>query len=690
MAGFIRRFGFFPGSELIQQIEGTVIVDLPPPGSVQGIGVGTTAIIGEFSDMSSAIAASSAGVISTEIKPQEIFTAQDLINKMGGFDETLGDFGGDEGNGFVKLRNKRFSRLVAVAVNLASAQGSRFFRDLPVSSGQTDTTPVVPVQSATISAGREFRNGVARFRIAARKVFTARTPIATGTGGSTTNAAPASTQNFTAAGGFDWTLIQRPDGSLGAREGDILVIGNNNGGALEPLPAGGDLGAGTYRVVVDPSSGNTIAVELLESGNFAFVTAANVPWRLHFSTDADTAPEKVSGSSEPGGYSSTDVGGFIVPIRPLTDASGAQMDGSHTAFTSITPLVVPAAITGDSANPLSGLRGKLHAVTATVFTVAVQGLNAASSAALDAVYTTAFDALLTEDQPARDVNIVLTARHSSAIRSKAKSHVLAASEVGLGRISVISPSLDQQTVTAVIADADPGVGANRDERVIYTWPGATHFVPEAVNFLLGTADGQFTDDGLLDDAFNGFLSALLSNLPPERNPGQATDPVPTVLASVLGFQRGVSGLGINEYIRLRDSGIAALRLDRNVGPIIQSGVTTSLISGEKNINRRRMADFIQDSLANRLVQFSKQLLTNQLKDTIVGETDAFLNELLSPNNPIAQRISAYEIDDVSGNTPDLEAKGIFVVIVRVRTLATADFIVLQTEIGEGVEISEAA
>ena len=88
-----------------------------------------------------------------------------------------------------------------------------------------------------------------------------------------------------------------------------------------------------------------------------------------------------------------------------------------------------------------------------------------------------------------------------------------------------------------------------------------------------------------------------------------------------------------------------------------------------------MADFIQDSLAQRLVQFSKLPLTDSLKDSAVGETNAFLVDLLSPNNPPAQRINGFLIDDVSGNTPDLEAKGIFVIVVKVRTLATADFIV---------------
>jgi len=188
----------------------------------------------------------------------------------------------------------------------------------------------------------------------------------------------------------------------------------------------------------------------------------------------------------------------------------------------------------------------------------------------------------------------------------------------------------------------------------------------------------------LDVPFNGYFASVLSNLPVERNPGQAAAPVPTILASVLGIQRGVSKLELNDYITLRERGVAALRLDRNSGPIIQSGITTSLTSGEKNINRRRVADYIQDSLAAALTPFSKLPLTTQNKDSAVSVVDAFLSELKSDNNPAAQRIADYSVDDQSGNTPDLERKGIFVIIVRVRSLATGDFIVLQTEVGEGV------
>ena len=121
MAGFLRRFSDIPDLATLRAIEGVAILDLPPPGSVQAVGVGTVALLGEFVDMTFAAFVDTAGAVTRRVRPQEVFGTKDLIDKFGGFDELLGQFGGAMGNGFVSLRNKKFSRLVVAPVNLASA-----------------------------------------------------------------------------------------------------------------------------------------------------------------------------------------------------------------------------------------------------------------------------------------------------------------------------------------------------------------------------------------------------------------------------------------------------------------------------------------------------------------------------------------------------------------------------------------
>lgn len=664
MAGFIRRYGTQVGTETIRLIEGIIILDLPPPGAITGVSTGVVGMVGEFADMRYATAVSSTGVVTTLAQPVEVFTSQDMQDKVGGFDSTLGNFGNAGGNGFASLRNKRFSRLVLVPVNLASGGAGRVWRELPTNLSATQAQPVVPLLGGTAVAGREFRSGANRIHLGTVHGFTALGHYKNGVDGSVTAAgAPAATQTFNSAGGA--FLTAKSGGPV--QKGDLLVVG--------VIGAAGAQGANafTFRVNTTAASNTALVVEKLDGATFDWTTGGSLAYRIHPATDADSA------GTGGGQFALADTGGYKLPCRPL--------DATIAAAASLTPTVVPAAATATTWDSLSGLTLRSHHTAGFVYDANVQAANAANHASLDALYATAIDALAQDTAPARDINILFSSRLSSTLRTKLRSHVLAASETGLGRMALIAPGLQTVSTAAAIADADPGVGANRNERVIYCWPGIQSSVPEAVGYTLGTADGLTTADGILDDRADGWMASVLSNLAPERNPGQAGAPVSTVMAPVLAFQHGLSTLAVGDYIQLRASGVAAIRNDRTSGFLFQSGITTSLTSGQTNINRRRMADFLQDSISQRLTAFSKQPLTQALKDAITGEVDAFLNGLKSPNNPAAQRIVDYQVDDVSGNTPALEAQGIFVVIARVRTLATADFIVLQSEVGESVVVS---
>lgn len=656
-AGFIRRYSSAVGLETIRTIEGVTILDLPPPGSIQGISTGVVAAVGEFADMTYAVSVATTGAVTSKYRPVEIFSAQDLIDKMGGFDETLGAFGTDDGNGFTLLRNKSFARLVCVPINMAATYACRFFRVLPTNTSITNPTPVVPLVSAKIAAGRQFAQSTNKLRIAMQPIFTADAAFNSGTDGSVNVASPGI---FTAAGG-DFTGVTTSSKTVYI--GDMVVVGVIGDGGVNGS------NAGTYRVrTVD--SATQLTLETLAGALVTWTTGASLAWRIHPASTGDTAPR---------GYALTGAAGYTVAVRPLATVASAQ---------ALAPSTVPSAATANSWDPLSGLAGASHPSQAITYDANIHAINLASNSTVATQYSNALDSLISQDDPARDVNIVIAARTSSTIRTLLKTHVLNASTNGLGRVACIAPGLGSVTTSAVTATADPGVGANRAERIIYCWPGVRTFVPEANGYSLTGADTATHSDGILDTRADGWMASILSNLAPERNPGQASDPVPRVMAPILGLQRSAPTLGLNDYILLRQAGVCGVRMDRDAGPIFQSGITTSTTSGEKNINRRRMADFIQDSLAQRYNQFAKQPLTQQLKDALLGETDNFLLNLLSPGNPALQRINAYQVDGVSGNTPDMEAQGVYVVIVRVRTTPTADFIVLQAEVGESVVISQ--
>lgn len=662
MAGFIRRYGFFPGTEVITQIEGVVIVDLPPPGSIQGVQTGTVCVVGEFQNAQYAVSVNSSGVASANYQPVEIFSGQDLLDKVGGFDERIGQFGNAMGNGFVEVRNKRFPRLVVVPIdNITPAAGTqgtlRVWRDLPTNTSASAATPAVPMSPAQVQAGRQFGAGGVNCRMASVVNFSDDAAIASGTDGAVTAAgAPALTQSIDMASADFITA--------GVAEGDILVLG--------VIGAAGAQGANarTYRIV-SVTDLNTLVVQRLDGATFDWTSGTGLAWRVH--------PRATADSSSAEGHQFNEGAGYTVLARPLT--------ATIAAGTLVTPTVVPTAATATTWDPLSGLGGAIHPSTALTYDADVHAANAANSALMDTRYQTAIDATLNDEYPSRDINIIVSARKSSTIRNKLRSNVLVASERGLTRRTILSPQVNQATLATVLGSGDPGVGANRSDRCDYSWPGVRTSIPEAVGFSLATSDAKTTDDGILDVTADTWLASVEANLPPERNPGQAAPPVPSLMAPVLAFARGMPKLGMPEYTQLRAAGVCAPRFDKTAGPIFQSGVTTSLVSGEKNIFRRRMADFIQDSISARLVQLCKLPLTEALKDSEVAEVVSFCEELLSRDNPAAQRIADYEIDDRSGNTAAREAQGIFVIITRVRLTPTQDFIVIQSEIGEGVVIS---
>jgi len=681
MSGFIRRFTTFPPENVITAIEGINIVDLAPPAAIGGVDTNVVALVGEFADMTYAIAVDTSGVFTSVTKPQEVVSGQDVLNKFGGFDETIGQFGGDCGSGYVEMRNKTFGRLILAAVNLASASGVRVWRELPTNTSATNPTPVIPLAGATAAAGRVFKQSLVaaeRMKLAVHVDFSAEDEYKTAVDGSVTAVGAAVTQIFTSATGSFLTL-SRSDGKVGVEIGDILVLG--------VIGAAGAQGANarTYRVRSITDATNLV-VERLDGSSFNWTTGAALAYRIHPGRAADSY-----GSGA--GSVLTSQGSFTVAARPLTNGAGTGVDSSDGTWavnTAIEPLVAPPAPTATTWDPLSGLAGKVGPTTAVAYTANVQRTNAVNHASIDALYATAVDSMLADEIPSSEVTHVWAARKSSTIRTKLRSHVLSSSANGVGRTCSIAPELDQTQSTAlttVTSDADPGVGANRDESVFYHWPPVLTFVPEAVGFFIRRADGSTTTDGMVDVGGDGWMSAIMGNLPPERNPGEASGTTKRVLAPVLGYARAVPTLDINSWKLLRLRGIAGIRMDKTVGPIFQSGVTTSLLSKQKNINRRKMANFIEDSIAQALKPFVKLPMSEQFKDGVLGQVDDFLTSLLSPDNPSAQRISGYTLDGKSGNTLQSEDKNIFVMIVNVRTLASADFIVVQVNAGEGVVVT---
>ena len=363
-------------------------------------------------------------------------------------------------------------------------------------------------------------------------------------------------------------------------------------------------------------------------------------------------------------------GPYVVKVRPAND------DG--TALT-----VAPLGIVG-----LAQLNND---VALTAFNPLALGA-ALSESAIDAAYLAALITTLNPATVAAQANLIWSARQSNAVRAGLRENVLAAASGGLyGRTCAIRPPLGTTTrAQARSSAAQPGVGAYRSQRVFYCYPGVQTFVP--IIATKGLAGGAgFTADGILDIGADGFMVSICSQLPPEENPGQLT----SFTGGAIGIEKNnpdVQAMTITDYTNFRAAGIAAPRVDGGV-LVFQSGVTSvdPLVQPNlRNIARRRMADFIQDSLALRLKAFGKKLNMRSRRALIASEIQSFMVTLLSPGNAAAQRIDGYKLDPVSGNTPPTLALGIYRIILNVRTLSSLDAIVLQTTIGEAVDVAEAA
>jgi hypothetical protein len=147
-----------------------------------------------------------------------------------------------------------------------------------------------------------------------------------------------------------------------------------------------------------------------------------------------------------------------------------------------------------------------------------------------------------------------------------------------------------------------------------------------------------------------------------------------------GLCRGAPALDLTTYTLFKARGVSAFRVD-TAGPIIQSGVTTSLDSRYVTINRLRTQDFVGLSLAQALDKFCKEPKTASLKSAVLLESQAFLDGLVQQ-----ELITDGYVDGQSADTKEFSEAGVLPLLVYVKTTPTADFILLRMRVGTTVDI----
>ncbi len=428
---------------------------------------------------------------------------------------------------------------------------------------------------------------------------------------------------------------------------------------------GKTLGAAGQVRVVAASAGAVLTTLGFTVGNASGYTAlaGSIPAGTLVTT-ANAAKQFVTMQTIP--VTATSAGPYIVKVRHAVD------DGTGLSATAgtVTSIGSPIAI------------GAFSVTNPQIMTACL------TETQIDAAYVTAINTTKNINSVAKIANVTFSARQSNTIRRALRTNALDASAAGcLGRVTCIRPPLNTSKADAQSNTAEPGVGAYRDQRVIYNYIGANTFVPQIASRGLGGGTG-FTADGNVDVGSDGWMASICSQLPPEENPGQET----AFTGSINGIEKGsnVQNLDMNDYIAFKAAGISALRVDDGVA-VFQSGCTSVdplVFPNLVNISRRRMADFIQDTLAQRAKAFGKKLSTNARRAAMASEVRAFAEGLLSRKQPANQRIAGFTIDIKSGNTLETVGMGLYRIIFKVRTLASLDSIVIASTVGEQVVVQE--
>lgn len=736
----VRRFTSMPTNDVLLQIEAIDIIDLTPQSPVLGVGTGTMLCVGEFEDGPFATGGDAVefAIAYRNKGPQEIFGSDDMRARFGGFGFTYATtpsqnpcarqhlFEFWNGNGFLKLKFCRFSRLLLARVDtsvgtvgfspLASITGGIGTFALAVGQQIAVTTDVGgPASSTAITAVRATHVGGAFAASGYLGGETITIAIDHGPGilvtfqvGDQTRAQVAARINLTLGfacatdNGAGITLVGQIFGT-----GGQIVLTDTTPGALASigLVAGTDNGTG--------SVANLAAVTAAEVVTIINTTAALTAIDVKAYVDSTTGALTVFRSLGTGTINITSgVMALALGLAPLgtTVTAGAhaagtipagtrvQDDATNQTWVTMQTLVIAA---GTAAAPNLGPHlvkirpaqddGSGTAVVAGIIdTVQDQPSFSAMSvsnpanvsaalteAQLDVVYGNAFDATLNPANVVREANFIICARSSATVKQRIKANAIAASAAGFfGRKAIIRGSIGW-TQSQAITD----VALNRSERVFYTYPGLTPTIPEIS--ILGAAVGGpgFTDSGVITVGADGALGTIDCLLAPEEDPGQATG----LIDQFTDVEPQSPPFTIDSYKAFKAAGICAPRLDQRDGLLFQSGVTTSLIASLTDQNRMKMSDYIGDSLAIAFGPYSKTLATIARRDGVESAGTQFLSGLQgssAPGNTSLQRIDSFIFKEIS--TVAQAALGIFLWAVSVKTLQSFKALGFVLTVGPGV------
>jgi hypothetical protein len=193
--------------------------------------------------------------------------------------------------------------------------------------------------------------------------------------------------------------------------------------------------------------------------------------------------------------------------------------------------------------------------------------------------------------------------------------------------------------------------------------------------------------------FNAGQSQYLTSAPDDQQWIQGIDAQEPAFAA---YPLQDSPTGYSEYVAMKAAGVAWLVKDRTVGWWFYSGVTginpTGAYANRVDDNRRSFADEIQDVIFGLASYYAKLPGTTDRQDAFAGSVRAYTDQLVNPGPGIEQRALADQVLDgaAAGNTQQLNAEGIFFYSVSVQMVGSQKSIVITTQVGTNVVITQTA
>jgi len=728
MSNFISRRRFVPSDAYLLQLERIVLVDGVPVSPVTGVGTGTLLLVGEFED----------GVFDT---PTEVFGAESEQSLFGGFGYTYGNtryqnpcarrhLGENwNGNGFIKGKYLEPNRKIITRVDtsvgevqfslvagLVSNVGP--FTGLATSDILTiDVDSQVPQNSTAITATKAQKDS------SPAVTYPLTTPFVDGERIGITidnlaevivtmqaaddtlaeiiariNAAFGSTVAVDNSGQLRIESIQQGSGaSVTLRDVDTGALAKINMNAT-PATGSGNVanlvsvtatevvalitGAGLSDVSASVTSdGRVLVYRDGSTTGTILISATSMATAMGFTTNTTITADEGVADTIAAGTRVRNSGGdeWVVMVTTAIPAGTATAPSTGTYNIKVRPATDDGTASGASANTVNVVVDQ--PTNRYIECDNPQALTAAlTDSQIDAKYQTAFDATLPTNRISRIANHSLCARRSDSTVQAGQRNATSASDEGCYGRKFHTRAPFGYTPTAAITD----VASYRIDRVFYTYPGFNVTIPEIAE--LGAAGGTgFTETGEILIGSDGPLAYINCYLNPEENPCQDTKLLDFVnsIEEPSGFFQTES-----QYIAFKEAGICAPKVDIDGNIVFQSEVTAELTPGRKTQKRRKMADYIQDSIAIALLPFSKKLRTVKRSAGIDSAIESFLADLVSEDNPDFQRIQGYSFENVTSENPTLAQNGVSVRKIQVEMIPSEDSFLVLTEIGETVEISE--